>query len=498
MSIAQSTESVASWRGTTWPMAVAVLGAGLAVLGLAFSTEVAAAVDIWDRSTAYNHCWLVLPLALWLAWARRHRLAVLRPEPTLLAAVPALGAGLAWLAAERLGIMEGRQLAALSLTICFILAVVGWRVGRAMAAPLLYLFFLVPFGAFLTPVLQKVTAWFIVAGLQLLQIPHYADDLIIEIPAGTFLVAEACAGLRFIIAALAFGALYGFVMFRSLSRRLAVMLLAIVVPVVANGLRALGIVLLGHHLGSAQAAAADHLVYGWIFFSIVILLLVAAGLPFREDGRPADVAPADAAVVRRLPAVRGAALVTAALICGLVALAGPSLAMALNRASVTAEARPAPLFAPADCQAVGAGTLRCGDGTLQVNISAFSPRSTWSQVASARYELAGDDDEALLLTVKNSDALWQLRQDRDAARIVASAAWLNGEPVGDGLRSRLAQGWNSLRGDNGRPVLVTLLWRPDSARDGTGAVRDRNWLRKVLEEKSMDLGQQAAELSRPG
>ena len=47
-------------------------------------------------------------------------------------------------------------------------------------------------------------------------------------------------------------------------------------------MRALGIVVLGAVLGSAQAAAADHLIYGWMFFSVVMLLLVASGMPFRE------------------------------------------------------------------------------------------------------------------------------------------------------------------------------------------------------------------------
>ncbi|MBX9750767.1 MAG: exosortase [Roseococcus sp.] len=163
------------------------------------------------------------------------------------------------------------------------LGVFGWRLFRAFAVPLGYLVFLVPFGAFLVPQLQEVTAWMIVAGLSLLGIPHFVDALIIEIPAGIFFVAEACAGLRFLIASLAFGGLYAAVMFRSPGRRVAVMVLALVVPVVANGLRALGIVLLGHHLGSAEAAAADHLIYGWVFFTLVILLLVVAGLPFRQD-----------------------------------------------------------------------------------------------------------------------------------------------------------------------------------------------------------------------
>jgi exosortase A len=445
-------------RDTAWPMALVVLGLGLLALGWAFATEAVVAVKTWDASTAYNHCWLVLPVAGWLAWQRRHRLAGLQPEPMPLAAVAALGTGVAWLVAERLGIMEGRQLAAMAMVECFILAVLGWRIGKAMAAPLLYLFFLVPFGAFMVPALQHVTAWFIVSGLQVLGIPHYHDAFIIEIPAGTFLVAEACAGLRFIVAALAFGALYAFVMFRSPSRRLAVMALALIVPVMANGIRALGIVLLGNYLGSAQAAAADHLVYGWIFFSAVILLLVVAGLPFREDTTPLPVAPAPASP--RATAGRATLLASAGLCCA-AALAGPALAVTIDQVGT---APPQTIGVPLTglgCQPEG-GALRCGQEVVEAQLLVFSPRATWGSVTAERYRLSGSSDEDAIFTLKAGDATWQLRQDSEASRTIAVATWLDGAPTGDGLRTRLRQAMNSLRTTHGSPVLAVAVWRNEA------------------------------------
>ena len=166
--------------GVSWPAALAALALTLVVLGFAFTTEITAALDTWESSTAYNHCWLVLPVALWLAWARRDRLRGLQPEPWMPGVAGVLLAGLAWLMAERLGIMEGRQLAVLGMVWGLVLSVLGWPVVRAMAAPLLYLVFLVPFGEFMTPLLQRWTAWFIVTGLNMLSIPNYPDDLVIE------------------------------------------------------------------------------------------------------------------------------------------------------------------------------------------------------------------------------------------------------------------------------------------------------------------------------
>jgi exosortase A len=480
-------------RSVSWPMGIFAFVMGLMVLLAAFTTEVTAALDTWENSTAYNHCWLVLPVALWLAWGRRERLQGLQPSPAPLAAVGALLAGCAWLVAERLGIMEGRQLAVLAMVWSLVLAVFGWRFVRAMMGPLLYLVFLVPFGAFIVPVLQRFTAWFIVTGLQIFSIPHYHDELVIEIPAGTFLVAEACAGLRFFIAALAFGAVYALAMFRSPSRRLAVMALAIIVPVVANGVRALGIVLLGHTLGSAEAAAADHVLYGWVFFSLVILLLVVAGLPFREDAAP----DTNFSALPRSPGRGATALMASAVLCCAFAAAAPALAAVLDRVSPAASVEPR-LNLPPECAATGqGGAFRCGNAVLSARLLVFSPRVTWSKVSAERRGMANDDDEAVTFNISTGDVTWSVRQDAKSGAMVAVASWLSGRPAGDGLRSRLAQALNSLHEGSGRPVVAAIIVRfEDHERDAASQQRARAWLRGVMQGSTAEFVDQAAALSR--
>ncbi|PZW46797.1 exosortase A [Humitalea rosea] len=489
-----ATLSMPTAQRRAWTPALLLLGAGLGLFGAAFAEEVGAAIDTWERSTAYNHCWLVLPVAIWLGWTRLGRLAGLRPAPSALLALLAIGPACAWLAAERLGIMEGRQLAALALAEVLVLAVLGWRICRVLAAPLVYLVFLVPFGAFLVPALQHVTARMITVGLQIFGIPHYVDDLVIEIPAGVFLVAEACAGLRFFIAALAFGTLYALVMFRSPWRRLAVLGLALVVPVLANGARALGIVLLGHHLGSAEAAAADHLIYGWAFFSVVILLLVLAGLPFRQDGEVAHPPPP-------LPpaAPRGAtALAAAAGLAAALGLLAPGLMAAMGGNGVAqATALPAPLIAPEGCATAAGGGLRCAETSVTARLVLFSPRANWSAVAAERRRLAGEDDEDVTFGVADSAGSWRARQSSRRPETVAVASWLGGHIAGDGLRSRAEQAWNSLSGGGGRPVVALVTLRTEAGAAGAaGQLRDRALLRLVLEAQQHGLAQRAAQLSQ--
>src|SRR5579875_2048913 len=95
--------------------AILPLGIGLLLFGLLFRPEISAAIHVWISNTAYNHCFLVIPLAAFLMWERRGALVGLAPRPWMAPALLALPIGLIWFVADRLGIMEGRQLLAMML-----------------------------------------------------------------------------------------------------------------------------------------------------------------------------------------------------------------------------------------------------------------------------------------------------------------------------------------------------------------------------------------------
>ena len=462
-----------------WLTAVLALGAGLAILGIVYSAEIAAAIGVWIASTAFNHCFLVLPMAAYLLYARRDAVLQSTPHPAPLIAAAALPLVLCWFLAERAGIMEARQLLAIGIVQVLVMATLGAPTWRVLAAPALYLFLLVPTGEFLVPWLQHFTVSFIGAGLTLLEVPHFIDGVTIEIPEGRFLVAEACAGLRFLIASVAFGAFYACLMYRSPQRRLLFIALSLVVPVVANGLRALGIVYLGHLLGSAPAAAVDHVLYGWLFFAIVTALLILAGLPFRQS--PAPVLPALSAA-RPARATQASATVVAvvavALLASLPRLAADSLAQG---AAQIAGAAPISLPLPAGCAVVkpAAGDLlqpvtspeltrayRCGDARLVLRLLVFPRHVGAGPVFAALRGAAivpGWDEIASGTTPpwRLSDLAGQeAGQERFAT--VAAALWIDGRPSAAGVASRLRQAVASLRRGAVSPVVAIL------ATDATG------------------------------
>jgi exosortase A len=310
-----------------WTVAIIVLAIGAIMFGLVFHAEVMRAVAVWDESTAYNHCYLILPISAYLIWERRRVLAARAPQPNGWVVIAMLPVGLVWLFAAQAQIMEGRQLAAMSLFELFVLAVLGFEVWRVSAFALLYMYFLVPSGAFLTGPMQDFAARFAVAGVELVGIPVYSNGLDIEVPGARFTVAEACAGLRFLIASVALGTLYGYTMYRSWKRRAAFIVVSIIVPIIANGMRVWGIVVLGYWLGDAQAATADHLIYGWVFFSMVSIILILLGLPFRQEVPAFAIPPAGSSNLRgqqvRMVATAGLSILFVGVLASPVVSHGP-------------------------------------------------------------------------------------------------------------------------------------------------------------------------------
>jgi EpsI family protein len=202
----------------------------------------------------------------------------------------------------------------------------GPRVTAALAFPLAYAAFLVPIGDEFVPALQMVTAKITIALIQLSGVPAVIDGVFIDTPAGLFEVAEACSGVKFPVAMIALGALVCHLCFRSWWRRAGFMALAIAVPILANGVRAWGTIYIAQSQGVEFAAGVDHIVYGWIFFAVVIAFLLA--LSWRFFDRPVserfiDVEAIESSpLLTRLAGYRMGEVATLATILAFVAVTG--------------------------------------------------------------------------------------------------------------------------------------------------------------------------------
>lgn len=268
--------------GEGWPVALAVFGLSLPVLGFAFWTTYTSIVSIWWRSGTFTHGFMILPIVGYLIWHKRAGLAAITPRPEPRALVVIAGAALLWLLSHTADVAVVEQLAAVAMIPTLVWTIFGTPVASFLAFPLGYLIFAVPMGEFLVPSLQDITAAFSVKALQLTGIPVYWEGRFFYIPTGSFEVAEACSGVRYLIASLALGTLYAYLSYTTFWRRLLFVTLSALVPVAANGIRAYGIVMLAHLSDYKLAVGVDHIIYGWLFFGVVIMGLFWVGTLFRE------------------------------------------------------------------------------------------------------------------------------------------------------------------------------------------------------------------------
>lgn len=288
--------SIDPWKTTAIVMAL------LAPFLIYFSTA-RSIVSIWDSSETYAHGYIILPISLWLIWRQRHALLQMEPAPYRPALLLLAACGLGWLLAELGDVQVVRQYALIAMLPLIAVAMLGLRISWLIAFPLAFLMLAVPFGEIFIEPLIELTADFTVAALELTGIPVLREGPNFSIPSGNWSVVEACSGVRYLISSFTLGCLYAYLTYRSRWRQLAFVLASIIVPIIANGLRAYMIVMIGHLSGMELAVGFDHLIYGWVFFGLVMFLMFWIGSYWRED----NPIPPNAATTAAVPAAGNAA-----------------------------------------------------------------------------------------------------------------------------------------------------------------------------------------------
>ena len=476
-------------------------------------------VAIWLRSDTFAHAFAVPPLVLWLVWRKREELSALVPRPMVWALAPMACAAAAWMVGRLALANAVEQLAFTSMLVLAVPLLLGRQVGWALLFPISFLFFAVPVGEFLVPTMMQWTADFTVMALRLSGIPVYREGLQFVIPTGHWLVVDACSGIRYLVASLMVGSLFAYLNYRTVSRRLIFVALSILVPIVANWLRAYLTVMLGHLSGNKLATGFDHLIYGWLLFGVVIMALFVIGA--RWSQAPAAPVQANAGVAMNLPAPRvvwSVGLMAVALLCLPQLLLGletqkPSAAPSLQlQERLTADWRatdqPVTDWTPSIQQASAQTqrSYRSSDMEVGVYIAYYRNQDTSHQLVSSSSAL-----------VKNQDPHWnQLSRgvvsvpataggfEAASAEIVAASMsgrsrntglmvwhwyWVGGVVTRSDVVAKLLGVWQRLTGQGDESAVLVLYAQQDESDGGTIAlqsfVRD-NWslLDQLLRETS--------------
>lgn len=314
-----------------WRAALLRLVLAVALIAALTAQEWAQMAWQWWNSDPYSHILLIPPILAWLVWLRRDTVHQERPFgwwPGLVALAVAL---IIW-AVGRIGEWNVvAQAGAVGAVQSAIVALLGLRVVLLLALPVGFAVFLVPFGDEIVAPLQFATAEMSIGLLRLFGIPATIEGVYIETPAGLFIVAEACAGVRFLVAMAAIGVLTAFTAFVSWKRRIPFLLACLIVPILANGVRAFATIAIAQRVGAEAAGGFDHIVYGWFFFGLVVALIL--GVAWRWFDRTPEEAGWSRADLDAMPLVERAAGLT---VDGRMAFGGIVVLIGLTASLATA------------------------------------------------------------------------------------------------------------------------------------------------------------------
>lgn len=480
-------------RGDMRVAAAWTVGA-MIVLIVAYWPTVRGMVEIWARSDTFAHGFVVPVISAWLVWRQRAEIAGATARPAMWVVVVVAIAGIWWLLGELAEVNAVRHFALVALLILAVPMIAGTEVARRLAFPLAFLLFAVPFGEFLMPRLMEWTATFTVAALRASGIPVYREGLHFVIPSGRWSVVEACSGVRYLIASVMVGTLFAYLTYRSPTKRIAFVAVSFVVPVFANWVRAYMIVMLGHLSGNSIAVGIDHLIYGWVFFGVVILVMFWIGARWREDEPKSAPGGASGAPARvATPRALSAALAAAAVLFLAVSLA-PILASRMIEGSAagsprmnalgdvagwTRESTPVTQWRPryqlppaerfdsfaSDGRKVGVYIAfyrnQAGDRKLvsSENVLVASNDPQWLQVASGERAMQAPD---LPQSVRTADLA-----DRAGERLrVWHWYWVDGQWTDSPVRAKALTALAQLSGRGDDSAVVMLVTKQEA---GTGA-----------------------------
>jgi exosortase len=236
-------------------------------------------VEHWNAVADYSHGFLVAPLAAYFAWERRRDLRRVAIDPSWWGVVP-LALGTAALTVGRLGTELTSMRGAYVLTLMgLVLLLLGKSAFRVLLFPLAFLFLMVPLPQSLVNVvafpLQLTAADWAVQVLYLLRIPALREGNIIHLPETQLFVADACSGLRSLMALITLAIVFAYFFRRNWAQRIVIVASAIPIAIVINALRVAATGILTYNFGQKAAEGVLHELQGMITFGGAFLLLLA-------------------------------------------------------------------------------------------------------------------------------------------------------------------------------------------------------------------------------
>lgn len=256
---------------------LAALGSLAVAFGVAYREVIAKLVYDWGHDDNYSHGFLIVPIAMYLAWERRGLLLQAHRRPNALGLVVVLGS-LATLIAGMLGAeLFLTRISIVGVLVGSILFVLGWQHLKVLAFPSAFLLLMIPIPAIvfnqIAFPLQLVASQFGELALNLASIPVLREGNVIILANTTLEVAEACSGIRSLVSLLTLGIVYAYFNDPRNWVRCLIAFATVPIAIVTNGLRVAGTGIAAHYYGAAAATGFLHTFSGWLVFVVAFAML---------------------------------------------------------------------------------------------------------------------------------------------------------------------------------------------------------------------------------
>lgn len=272
---------------------------GLGLMGLAigilYRSTLVWLFGIWWNDREYSHALLVPPIAIYLGWIKRAHLESLTASGgTLLGGAVILASGILLVAGRAGGVAIAGALSLLLLLPGIVLFVWGWDHLKALALPLVYLQFMVPWmEEFVNRIhwpFQILSANVGVWLMQAFGLAVYQDEKLIYLPNVTLEVAQACSGVRFLTSVVALGIPLVYLTQRTWFKGAGVIIAGVIITILANGLRVALAGFMGNYYGAELIHGPSHIFHGWFiaqvgFIALFVINWAVCKLPSRSDTR---------------------------------------------------------------------------------------------------------------------------------------------------------------------------------------------------------------------
>lgn len=272
-------------------LTIAVVILVWAAILMSFRADVALVLEAWETLPSHAHGYVVLLVVAYLLWTKRAQLVQVTCRPSLKGFVLLNLLGMAALLGSMVSVAALVQFAIVFMIFAAVWAIAGDRAARLTLGPLSFLLFAVPFGHDILPVLMNWTADATVVALRESGVPVYQEGRNFVIPSGRWSVVEACGGIRYLMTSIFIGAFFAYLTYTRPLKRALFMLWAVIMPLIANWIRAYVIVMVAHLTGNEWGLGMSHLALGWLIFGVAIFVSFAVGARWRD---PAPVADAQA------------------------------------------------------------------------------------------------------------------------------------------------------------------------------------------------------------